>query len=607
LNTLDRTGKLDAVTAGKRETVLPPFLANRLFDNIFVTAAIGTNMLGELKSQSEIGASFGFDINFGKWYTPYFGNRIGVMGASLAETVKQARQGVTTGPDQFGDYKFNSRFYYLHSDFMWEATNTIGGYKRDRIWSVVPYGHFGFAQNFYTRGISFKREFAYGVGLLNNIRLVDKLKFFADLRFTTMSSRFVRQGGVMPVITSLFAGLSYDLNKNYWQSYTEGNENQYVLKNFREGWFIGMSGGIAMAAEGGQKIGANTVPTGNAEFTFGKWFSPHFGGRIGYQAGSLSELLDTPRDGASTTMDDVQNNAMYKSVLSFGYLHADLMWDMFNTFMGPDPERKWDLIPYAHSGFIRTNKVTGRKFANGLTSGLGLFANYHLDEEFGLFADGRLYCLKSNTLGKKEGFAFASTINLGVSYNFGGKNWKKATEYKPDGKKERFEKDYRSFALSTNLLSWLNLGTINLEMQYEIARHWTLEGKIKYNPWTLNKSVIGQFQENQRGFAMGARWWPWYSFAGWWIGADAQFKNYRTGGLPWFKTPEEGNAVGASLGFGYSVLITKWFNLDFGISGWAGHKFFTNYEDSRFLTPTGKGNKWFVAPNELSVSAVFIF
>ena len=607
LNTLDRTGKLSAGTSTKRETGLPPFLANRLFDNIFVTAAIGTNMLGELKSQSEIGASFGFDINFGKWYTPYFGNRIGVMGASLTETVKQARQGITTGPDQFGDYKYNSRFYYLHSDFMWEATNTIGGYKRDRIWSVVPYSHFGFAQNFYTKGGSFKREFAYGVGLLNNIRIVDNLKVFADLRFTTMSSRFVRQEGVMPVITSLFAGLTYDLNKNYWQSYTEGTENQYVIKNFREGWFIGLSGGLTMAAEGGQSNGANTSPTTNAEFTFGKWFSPDFGGRIGYQAGSFSEWLDVPRDGASTVVEPVQNNNMFQSVLSFGYLHADLMWDMFNTFMGPNPERKWDLIPYAHSGFIRTNKKTGGKFANGLTGGAGLFVNYHIDEEFGLFADGRLYCLKSNTLGKREGFAFASSINAGVSYNFGGKNWKKATEYKPDGKKEHFEKDYRSFALATNLLSWLNLGTINIEAQYEVARHWTVEGKIKYNPWTLNKNVVGQFQENQRGFAIGGRWWPWYSFAGWWIGADAQFKNYRTGGLPWFKTPEEGTAVGASLGFGYSVLITKWFNLDFGISGWAGHKTFTNYEDSRFLTPTNKSSKWFVAPNELSVSAVFIF
>ena len=606
LNTLDRTGKLSGEKV-KVETGLPPFLANRLFDNIFVSAAVGTNMLGELKSSSEIGASFGFDINFGKWYNPYFGNRIGVLGSTLSQTVKQARQGITTGPDQFGGYQYKSRFYYLHADFMWEATNTIGGYKRDRVWSVVPYGHFGFAQNFYTKGSSFKREFAYGVGLLNNIRIIDKFRAFADLRFTTMSGRFVRQQGVLPVITSLFAGFTYDLNKNYWQSYTEGNENQYVLKNFHDGWFIGVSGGIMMAAEGGQTSGANTAPTGNAEFTFGKWFSPDFGGRIGFQAGTLSEWLDVPRDGASTIIDNVGNNQMYKSVLSFSYAHADLMWDMFNTFMGPNPERKWDLIPYAHSGFIRTNQVTGGKFANGLAGGLGLFANYHIDEEFGLFADGRLYCLKSNTLGKREGFAFATSINAGVSYNFGGKNWKKATEYKPDGKKEHFEKDYRSFALSTNLLSWLNLGTINVEAQYEVARHWTVEGKIKYNPWTLNKGVVGQFQEDQRGFAIGARWWPWYSFAGWWIGMDAQYKNYRTGGLPWFKTPEQGTAVGASLGFGYSVLITKWFNLDFGISGWAGHKNFTNFEDSRFLTPTGKGNKWFVAPNELSVSAVFIF
>ena len=604
--TLERTKKAADTQSGKKDN-RPPYLANRFFDNIFATVAVGTNMLGELKSSAEIGASFGFDVNIGKWYSPYFGNRIGILGASLTETVKQARKGVTGQPNQFGEYQFKNKFYYLHADFLWEATNTFGGYKQDRIWSVVPYSHFGFTQGFYTNSTSYKREFAYGVGLLNNVRLADRLKIFADLRFTTMSGRFVRQPNVLPVITSLFAGLSYDITKNYWQSYTEGSEDRYVLKGWREGWFIGLSGGVMMAAEGGQLSGPNTSPTGNAEFHFGRWFSPHFGGRIGYQAGNLAEWLDSPRAGVSTTVGTVAGRQMYKSQLSIGYLHADLMWNVLNTFIGPNPERKFDLIPYVHSGFLRANKVTGAKFSNGLASGAGLLLNYRLDDEFDLYADGRLYCLKSNTLGKHEGFGFASAINLGVAYNFGGDHWKKASEYVPDGKKERFEKDYRSFALATNILSWFALGTINLEAQYEVDRHWTIEGKVKYNPWTFNKNVEGQFQMSQRGFAMGGRWWPWYAFAGWWIGADAQFKNYRVGGMPWHKTPEEASAVGASLGFGYSVLVTKWFNLDFGISGWGGYKNYTQYEDSRFLTPVKTGNKWFIAPNDITVSAVFIF
>jgi hypothetical protein len=112
---------------------------------------------------------------------------------------------------------------------------------------------------------------------------------------------------------------------------------------------------------------------------------------------------------------------------------------------------------------------------------------------------------------------------------------------------------------------------------------------------------------NQQSFAFGARYWPWYSFAGWWIGANAQFKNYRTGGLPWMKGSEEGTCYGAGLSLGYSVLITKWFNLDFGIGGWGGYKTYTEYENSQFKNSIGNGQKWFFAPDDVSVSAVFIF
>lgn len=611
--TSKRVSVMEAAGLDKKDkegvkTGLPPFVANRIFDNLFVSVGGGVNLLGEGKSKTEVGTRFGLDINFGKWYSPYFGNRIGIMGTELNAMVKEVRHRLTGEPDQFGNYSFESKFYYAHADFLWNATNTIGGYKRERVWNVSPYGHFGVAQGFYMDGTTYKREYAYGIGLLNSVKLLDRASIFADVRVTTMSGRFVRNPNVLPFITTVLFGVNYDVtSKNYWHSYEEASEGQYLSKNFKQGYFFSLAGGVNIAAEGGQSFGHNAGLTSDMEISFGRWFSPHFGGRVGLQTGALSQLYDTARLGITTTTVQHKGQEVFKSKESFAYLHGDLLWNLSNTFFGINPERVVDIVPYAHTGFIRADRITGEKLSNGLAAGLGVLANFRIDNEFGLFLDGRTYCYKSNTFGKSKGFAFGTAANLGMTYNFGGDNWKKATEYVPDGKKERFEKDYRSFAISTNALTWFALGTINVGAQYEVSRHFTLEGKVKYNPWTFNRGVEGQFQMNQQSFAFGARYWPWYSFAGWWIGANAQFKNYRTGGLPWMKGSEEGTCYGAGLSLGYSVLITKWFNLDFGIGGWGGYKTYTEYENSQFKNSIGNGQKWFFAPDDVSVSAVFIF
>ena len=272
------------------------------------------------------------------------------------------------------------------------------------------------------------------------------------------------------------------------------------------------------------------------------------------------------------------------------------------------PERVLEIIPYGHVGLISSRRASGYSLGEGLAAGAGLIANFRLDEGFGLFLDGRAFCHKSNTLGKDYGFAFAADINLGVTYNFGGDSWKKASDYVPgEEDNTHYNKDYRTFALSTNIVNLAILGTINLGAQYEISRHWTLEGKLNYNPWTFRRGTDNQYQLGQQSFALGARWWPWYSFAGFWMSADAQFKNYRTGGIAFFQKAEDGMAYGASLGLGYSFIINKHFNIDFGISGWGGYKQFVRYEDAKFKKAVGYGKGVFISPDEVSIAATFLF
>lgn len=42
----------------------------------------------------------------------------------------------------------------------------------------------------------------------------------------------------------------------------------------------------------------------------------------------------------------------------------------------------------------------------------------------------------------------------------------------------------QEFAVSTNLADYADLGTLNFEASYGIARHWSLVAGAKYNPFT---------------------------------------------------------------------------------------------------------------------------
>lgn len=157
--------------------------------------------------------------------------------------------------------------------------------------------------------------------------------------------------------------------------------------------------------------------------------------------------------------------------------------------------------------------------------------------------------------------------------------------------------DAQEFAVSTNALSWANLGTINAEASIGTGRHISFNAGITYNPWQFTSPTYVELMNKQKGAYLGVKYWPWHVYSEWWIGAKLQYKNYEQIGL---LSPErlEGNALGAGLAAGYSLMIGERFNLDFGLGMWAGHNL--TYKEHG-------GPKNFVFLDSVIVALVYLF
>ena len=155
-----------------------PYLTNGLWDNWFVNVGGGINLGYD---NSEWGVGGALNVNAGKWFTPSVGARAGYNGV--------------TALDGF--------FGYFHGDVLWNISNAIGGYKETRLWDFVPYLHAGLLVDRPVAGL----EWAAGAGLLNLVRLTDRLDLTLDVR----GNIYKRSGKAGYISTAV--GLAVNLGK----------------------------------------------------------------------------------------------------------------------------------------------------------------------------------------------------------------------------------------------------------------------------------------------------------------------------------------------------------------------------------------------------------
>lgn len=170
-----------------------------------------------------------------------------------------------------------------------------------------------------------------------------------------------------------------------------------------------------------------------------------------------------------------------------------------------------------------------------------------------------------------------------------------------------------SFDLSTNLFDWADLATLNVDFGVSVARHFSVQAGLKYNPWNFkpNNGPITQVRNQQKSASIGVRYWPWYVFSGWWLCGKVQYCDYSETGV-WRQALDVGKALGAGLSTGYTFMINKSFNIEIGAGFWGGRLL----EHAMYHCPDEcyewddayeRGPKNFIALNDLNVSLHWVF
>ena len=166
----------------------------------------------------------------------------------------------------------------------------------------------------------------------------------------------------------------------------------------------------------------------------------------------------------------------------------------------------------------------------------------------------------------------------------------------------------QELSVSTNVLGYAELGTMNLEASWGFSRHWTANLGLRYNPFTFpgREGVADQMQARQRTVALGGRYWPWHIHSGWWLAGKAQYQEFNRAGLTEAET-SEGDRVGGGLTAGYTYMLTPSFNLEVGAGVWTGYERYTTYACPECGRIVGEGTRRFVLPNDFLLGLVYVF
>jgi hypothetical protein len=165
----------------------------------------------------------------------------------------------------------------------------------------------------------------------------------------------------------------------------------------------------------------------------------------------------------------------------------------------------------------------------------------------------------------------------------------------------------QKFSISTDLLGYVGLGTMNIDASYAVDRRWSLTAGARYNPFTFRKGdPQKQFQRRQQSYSVGMRLWPWHIWSGWWFAGKIRYQEYNEGGILSMKT-EEGDRFGAGIYSGYTHMLSAHFNLEFGVGLWAGFSKYRQYSCPVCGITESAGNKFFLLPDDFMISIAYVF
>lgn len=67
-------------------------------------------------------------------------------------------------------------------------------------------------------------------------------------------------------------------------------------------------------------------------------------------------------------------------------------------------------------------------------------------------------------------------------------------------------------SIGTNVMDYADFGTLNAEASLGVARHWSVNAAVRYNPFSYSGGSGDMGMQNrQQMYSAGVRYWPWYN------------------------------------------------------------------------------------------------
>ncbi|MCD8193604.1 MAG: hypothetical protein LUD74_03470, partial [Tannerellaceae bacterium] len=191
-------------------------------DNWFISAGAGAGVLfGDQNNKAGFKDRLNTNPHFavGKWVNPYFGMRAYFSGGML--------HGFEGNNAEFMQH---NKFVAGHLDFMYDITNHWGVYNEKRVFRVIPWVGFGYAQRFKNQDISRTESPSLNAGILTAFRLSKRLDLNIELQGYLLNEKFNRvdMGKLSDGIGQLSAGLTYKLGKT---TFEVAEQMDYALLN----------------------------------------------------------------------------------------------------------------------------------------------------------------------------------------------------------------------------------------------------------------------------------------------------------------------------------------------------------------------------------------
>ncbi|PXV59435.1 carboxypeptidase family protein [Dysgonomonas alginatilytica] len=166
-------------------------------------------------------------------------------------------------------------------------------------------------------------------------------------------------------------------------------------------------------------------------------------------------------------------------------------------------------------------------------------------------------------------------------------------------------KKHPVFAQKTNLLYWATT-TINFGAEVYLAKKWTAEASIGYNPWELSgRSSLRHWLVQPE-----LRYWTCQSFEGHFFGLHGLYGKFNVGDIPLINALKDytyrGNMYGAGLSYGYHFPLKGKWGLELTLGLGYVHLDYDKYscKDCLELEGSYKRNYW--GPTKAGISLIYL-